>query len=285
MATQIKATDKIILNNGYAMPVLGYGTWRTPDDATAVQAVKDAVSSGYRLIDCAAYYHNEPSIGAGLEALSVARDELFVTSKVWNTERGYAKTKAAFYQTLKDLKLDYLDLYLIHWPASAHQFSNWEEINLSTWQAMTELYEAGLIKAIGVSNFKPHHLKALLETKVPPMVNQIEIHPGLNQAETVAFCQEHGIVVEAWRPLGAGKFLTHETLTTIATKYHKSTAQVCLRWILQQGLVPIPKSVTPSRILENIQVFDFELSAQDMTTISAMTYCGGSGQDPDEIDF
>lgn len=192
---------------------------------------------------------------------------------------------AAFEKTLSNLQLDYLDLYLIHWPASQSHFADWERINLDTWRALTELYHAGKIRAIGVSNFMPHHLKALMETEVPPMVNQIEFHPGQRQEETVAYCRENGIVVEAWSPLGTGKMLGNETLKEIAAKYGKTAAQVCIRWCLQNEVLPLPKSVTPSRIAENADVFDFELSDGDMEMINRIPYFGGSGLHPDKVDF
>ena len=178
-----------------------------------------------------------------------------------------------------------MDLYLIHWPAAFNQYDNWEEINLETWRAMTELYKAGKIKAIGVSNFKPHHMEALMKTEVKPMVDQIEFHPGLLQEETVKYCKDNGILVEAWSPLGTGKMLSNPTLIEIAGKYGKSVAQVCIRWCLQHEILPLPKSVTASRIKENIEVFDFELKQEDMVTIDSLEYFGGSGLDPDKIDF
>jgi len=180
---------------------------------------------------------------------------------------------------------DVLDLYLIHWPASSTQFEDWEQINLETWRAMTELYKAGRIKAIGVCNFLPHHLKALMETEVQPMVNQIEFHPGQMQEETVSYCKDHNIIVEAWSPLGTGRMLSNEMLKSIAAKYGKSAAQLCIRWCLQNGILPLPKSVTPSRIIENADVFDFEITNEDMEAINGMEYCGGSGLHPDKVDF
>ena len=277
--------DTFHLNNGYEIPCVGFGTWQTPDGETAVMAVSEAIRAGYRHIDTAACYNNEVGVGQGIMASGIEREKLFVTSKVWNTERGYEKTIAAFEKTLADLGLDYLDLYLIHWPASASQYDNWEKINLETWRAMTELYKAGRIKSIGVSNFMSHHLEALMKTEVPPMVNQIEYHPGLMQAETVDYCKKHNILVEAWSPLGTGRMLNNETLKSIAAKYGKSVAQLCIRWCLQNGVLPLPKSVTPSRITENTGVFDFEITAEDMRSINDMPYFGGSGLHPDEVNF
>lgn len=278
-------TDTFTLRNGVEIPCIGFGTWQTPDGDTAIQAVDTAIKNGYRHIDAAACYENEVGVGQGIKESGLERSSLFVTSKVWNTERGYEKTMAAFEKTCSDLQLDYLDLYLIHWPASQSRFADWEKINLDTWRALTELYHAGKIRAIGVSNFMPHHLKALMETEVPPMVDQIEFHPGQMQEETVAYCRENGIVVEAWSPLGTGKMLGNEILKEIAAKYGKTAAQVCIRWCLQNEVLPLPKSVTPSRIAENVDVFDFELTDGEMERINRIPYFGGSGLHPDEVDF
>ena len=280
-----KMNDDFILSNGYKIPCVGFGTWQTPDGATAVSSVKAALSFGYKHIDTAAVYGNEKSVGTGIAESKVSREELFVTSKVWNKDRGYEKTIAAFNKTLSDLGLDYLDLYLIHWPANAKQFSNWDEINLETWRAMTKLYKEGKIRSIGVSNFLPHHLKSLMKTEIPPMVNQIEFHPGQMQNETVDYCKKHNMLVEAWSPLGTGRMLSNETLKEIAAKYNKSVAQLCIRWCLQNEVLPLPKSVTPSRIKENSEIFDFVISDEDMSTINSMEYCGGSGMNPDEVKF
>lgn len=280
-----KLNDSFILSNGVKIPCIGFGTWQTPDGEVAINSVENALVAGYKHIDTAAVYRNEASVGEGIIRSGVDRKDIFVTSKVWNKCRGYETTLAAFEKTLADLKLDYLDLYLIHWPANAKQFDNWDEINLETWRAMTELYKAKKIKAIGVSNFLPHHLESLVKTEVVPMVNQIEYHPGFMQNETVKYCNDHGILVEAWSPLGTGRMLNNPLLMEIAGRYGVSVAQLCIRWCLQNNTLPLPKSVTPSRIIENTKVFDFEISEADMKLINAMEYCGGSGHNPDTVDF
>lgn len=276
-----KLTDTFKLWNDVEIDCVGYGTWLTPDGEVAVEAVKEALKAGYRHIDTAAIYGNEVSVGKAIKESGLKREDIFVTSKLWNTERGYEKTLLAFEETMKKLDLEYLDLYLIHWPAHKNQYDNFEEVNLSTWRAFIELYKKGKIRAIGVSNFLPHHLKALVESEIKPMVNQIEFHPGFMQEETVEYCKKNGIVVEAWSPLGRGKMLDNETLKGIAAKYNKTVAQLCLRWCLQNDTLPLPKSVTPSRIVENADIFDFEISKEDMAIINAMEYCGGSGHNPD----
>ena len=273
------------LNNGVTIPSIGYGTWQSPDSEITVEGVKTAVSVGYRHIDAAAVYGNEQNVGKGIAECGIPREELFITSKVWNTERGYEKTLAAFEKTIKDLGVSYLDLYLIHWPAASHMFDNWEEINLETWRAMTDLYKAGKIRAIGVSNFKPHHLKALMETEIKPMVNQIEFHPGLLQKDTISFCRENGILTEGWSPLGTGRMLNNPVLMEIAEKYGRTPAQICIRWCIQHNVLPLPKSVTPSRIKENLKVFDFGIDTEDMERIDALNNFGGSGLNPDTVDF
>jgi diketogulonate reductase-like aldo/keto reductase len=280
---QLTSTFK--LSNGGEIPKVGFGTWQTPDGETAVNAVTQALVSGYRHIDTAAAYKNEGSVGKAIRESGVAREDIFITSKLWNEDRGYENTKQAFENTLKELGTDYLDLYLIHWPANEKQFDDWKEINLDTWKAMTELYKEGKIKAIGVSNFMTNHLEALLDAEVKPMVNQIEYHPGYTQDAVVDLCRKHDILVEAWSPIGSGRLLENEDLTKIADKYGKSVAQLCIRYVLQNDVLPLPKSVTPSRIEENTDIFDFEIMDEDMKTIDAMENVGFSGMDPNNVDF
>ncbi|MEP5256178.1 MAG: aldo/keto reductase [Winogradskyella arenosi] len=279
-------TNNFTLHNGISIPSIGFGTWKTPDGETAIQSIKKAVDTGYRHIDAAAIYDNEVGVGDGIKASGIDRKDLFVTSKLWNSERGYDSTIKAFEKTLKDLQLDYLDLYLIHWPAAAHQFDNWKALNAETWKAMEKLYKDGKIKAIGLSNFMPHHLEALLEeATIKPMVNQIEYHPGFMQEECVNFCKTNDIQVEGWSPLGRGEVLDHPLLKEIAEAHNKSEAQICIRWALQNGVVPLPKSVTPHRIKANFEVFDFEISDSEMKAINALDTIGASGLDPDSVEF
>ena len=277
--------ETMALSNGIKIPVPGYGTWQTPEGDVAVNGVLKALECGYRHIDTAAIYRNETSVGEAVKASGIPREEVFITSKVWNKARGYESTLDAFEKSLSKLGTDYLDLYLIHWPASEHRLEDWERINLDTWRAMTELYKDGRIRAIGVSNFKPHHLKALMDTEVKPMVDQIEFHPGFMQQETVDFCRENGLLVEAWSPLGTGSMLGNDTINAVADKYGRSAAQICIRWCMQHDVLPLPKSVTASRIEENLDVFGFEIAPEDMAAIDALEYFGGSGLDPDWVNF
>ena len=280
---EIKTT--FTLRNGVKTPSVGFGTWQAPDGEIAKASVLSALESGYRHIDTAAIYRNEASVGEAIRESGIDRSEIFVTTKLWNKCRSYDLAYSAFERSLEKLGLDYVDLYLIHWPASPAQYDNFNDINLSTWRAMTELYKVGRIKAIGVSNFLPHHLEALMNTEVPPMVDQIEMHPGYLQSETVEFCNKNGITVEAWSPLGSGRVLSDERLLKLAAKYGKTVAQLCIRWCLEHGALPLPKSVTPLRIRENLNVFDFEISEEDMRFIDSLETFGESGFHPDKADF
>ncbi|MFD7663971.1 aldo/keto reductase [Streptomyces sp. NPDC059788] len=268
----------ITLNNGVTMPQLGYGVWQIPDDE-AFTAVGSALEAGYRSIDTAAIYGNEEGTGKALAASGIARDELFVTTKLWNDKQGYDSTLRAFDTSLNKLGLEYVDLYLIHWPMPA------KGTFVDTYRAFEKIYEEGRAKAIGVSNFQPDHLERLIgETSVVPTVNQIELHPRLQQSEARAFHARHGIATEAWSPLGQGKDLLQDpTITELAGKHERTPAQIVLRWHLQLGNVAIPKSVTPSRIKENIDVFGFELDDADMSALAALDSGTRLGPDPDTM--
>lgn len=275
--------ETVKLANGVYIPCPGFGTWKLAEGDEAYSAVKAAVSAGYRHIDTAFIYRNEKSVGKAVRESDVGRETLFVTSKVWDDDRGYDKTLYAFERSIKLLGLEYLDLYLIHWPACAYRTEKWREENLSTWRALERLYKEGRIRAIGVSNFLVHHLEALIkEAEIAPMVDQIEFHPGHIQKETLSFCQSNNILVEGWSPLGRGSLTGEVLIVELAAAYNRSPAQICLRWALQNGVLPLPKSVTPERIVQNLNIFDFELSKEDMNRLNSMPSAGYSGLDPDK---
>ncbi|KAF9122876.1 hypothetical protein BGX30_001738 [Mortierella sp. GBA39] len=264
------------------MPWLGLGVFKVEEGSELVEAVKAAVKHGYRSIDTAAVYANETSVGQGIrEALAdngLKREDLFVTSKVWNADLGYESTIAAYETSLKKLGLDYLDLYLIHWPVAG----KYKE----AWRAMERLYKDGRVKSIGVSNFQVHHLEDLMkDAEIVPVINQVEFHPMLTQKELRDFTKQHNIQLEAWSPLMQGELLNHPLLKEIAEKYGKSIAQVILRWDLQHGVVTIPKSTKEHRIVENASLFDFELSQEDMDRIDGLNENRRVGPDPDNFDF
>lgn len=273
--------DKFILSNGVEIPCIGYGTWQTPSGDVARTSVKAALDAGYRHIDTAAAYGNEEDVGSGIIDSGVSRKEIFLTTKHWVTERGYEKTVAAIDESLKKLKTDYIDLYLIHWPCVEKISPDWKEINASTWAGFEKAYKDGKIRALGVSNFLPEHLSALFETaEIKPAVNQIEFHPGYYQPENVRWCKENGMVIEGWSPLGCGAVLNDPTINAIAKKYNVCAAQVCVRFALQSGVLPLPKSVHADRIKLNKEVFGFELSAEDMTALMTLPPIGYSGFHP-----
>lgn len=277
-------TDTFETYNGVKIPCMGLGTWQSNNE-TARISVLSALSHGYRLFDTAAAYGNELGVGNGIRDCGLDRSEIFVTSKLRNAHHGYDATMEAFERTLSRLGLDYLDLYLIHWPIPVQYRGTWKPAMQQTWKAFEELYKAGKIRAIGVSNFMPHHIEALMETAtVLPMVNQLKLCPGVTQPEAVEYCRKNNIVVEAYSPFGTGAIFANETMQQLAAKYRKSVGQICLRWCLQMGFVSLPKSANPMRIKENTEIFDFEISREDMLTISGLQ-AGVDVPDPDQIMF
>ncbi|MDR6935537.1 aldo/keto reductase [Luteibacter sp. 3190] len=268
----------ITLNDGHQAPQLGFGVFQIPDDETA-KAVEAALGAGYRSIDTAAIYGNEKGVRQGIERSGVARDDIFLTTKLWNAEQGYDSTLRAFDESLKKLGTDYVDMYLIHWPTPRR------DRYMDTWKAFLKLREEGRIRSVGVSNFLPAHLERLIgESGVVPVVNQIELHPDFAQRELVAAHRKHGIVTESWSPLGqGGDLLKHPVLVRIGERLGKSAAQVVLRWHVQSGFMVIPKSATPSRIASNIDVFGFELTADDMRAIDELDAGNRMGPHPDEL--
>jgi Aldo/keto reductase family. len=259
------------------MPYFGLGTYKIPDGEPVIKAVESALETGYRLIDTAAFYENEEGVGKAIRESGIKREEIFVTTKVWNTDQGYDSTLKAFEKSLKKLGLDYVDLYLVHWPVTGKY--------LETWRALRKLHENGVVKTIGVSNFHPQHLKRLMDEYGDiPAVNQVELHPYLNQEKLRAYCRDKGIQVQAWSPLAKGRLLNEPVLHQIGEKYGKTPAQVVLRWHLQHGIAIIPKSANPSRIQENADIFNFELTPEEMARIDGLNRNMRTGKNPDDFE-
>ena len=276
----------LILPTGFTIPTPGFGTYKTPDGEVCVNAVREAIAAGYTHIDTAALYGNECSVGEGVRQSGKPRGELFITSKVWNTERGYDKTLRACEKSLNDLGTDYLDLYLIHWPANARQFGDKADaINVDTWRAMERLVEEKVVRTVGLSNFYSSHMAPVLASaNIAPAVDQIEYHPGLLQEDTIAACRRNGILVEAWSPLGRGRLLDNPVIVKIAERHGKSAAQIILRWVIQNDVLPLVKSVHPERIRENYDLFSFSLDAGEMAAMSALPEAR-FGSHPDTVEF
>lgn len=251
-----------ILNNGIKIPSIGFGTYKSGSNDETEKIVKYALELGYRQIDTASFYGNEVGIGNGIKSSKISREDIFLVTKLWNDDHGYEKTIEAFNKSLKNLQVDYIDLYLIHWP---------NKLNTETWKAFEHLYESGKIKAIGVCNFKQKHLEELIKnSKMKPMVNQVEMHPINQKNELIDFCKKNDIQLIAWSPIMRGKIFDNEFMINLSKKYNKSIAQIVLRWHMQRGIVPIPKSSNESRIKENLDVFDFEISEEDMMKIALL---------------
>ena len=254
------------LTNGMTIPVLGYGTWRNTDPEECINGVKWALEHGYRHIDTAQMYGNEAEVGEGIRLSGVPREEIYLTTKLNNNNHGYENAKRTIDESLERLGTDYLDLFLIHWPEVEGHEDDWETDNIETWRALEEAYEAGKLKAIGVSNFKVKHLENLLPNcRITPMVNQIRVHPGIHQAETVKMSREAGMVIEAWSPLSPiPQMLEDEAVVAMTEKYHKTVAQLLLRYCIQKDYVPLTKSVHEDRIIENAAIFNFKIDEEDM---------------------
>lgn len=278
--------DTLEMKNGVKIPLLGYGTWNLPNDEEGAEAVRQALEFGYRHIDTAAAYRNEEAVGEGIRRSGLKREEIFLTTKFPNYVRGYEESKKELDDSLKRLKTDYLDLYLVHWPNPRRYRSNWQEANAESWRALEEAAEAGKIRALGVSNFMRHHLEALAETaKIKPQVNQIKLCPGVHDDSQVHYSREQGMLLEAYSPLGQGEILTHPLMLELAGKYGKTAAQIALRWGLQNDFIVIPKTAHAGRMKENMDLYDFELEEDEMAAISALDFPEFYPDHPDKVNF
>lgn len=281
--------DEVALANGVTIPCVGFGTYKNTDPAECLSSVREALAAGYRHIDTAQFYFNEESVGAAVRDSGVPRGEIFLTTKLWNTSQGYDSTLRTFDDSLKKLGLDYVDLYLVHWPVAKDFAAEYPRALLNTWRAFEKLYADGKVRAIGVCNCLKEHLNTVLgECKVAPMVNQIEYHFGFadpDQLEAADFSRRNGIVVEAWAPLCRGRAFGNPVLKAVAEKYGKTEAQILVRWCLQHETLPLPKTVSPARIRENADIFDFVISGEDMAALDAVSSVGRLGPHPTEPRF
>ena len=279
----------MILRNGIDIPDIGFGTWNIPYGEDCEKAVFEAIKAGYRHIDTAGAYGNERSVGLGVKAairegLIKDRSDIFITSKLWNTNRSYNKAFRGFDKSMRNLDLDYIDLYLIHWPANKVRYKNPSEVNAVTWQALEELYEDGRVKSIGVSNFLPHHIEELKKSaKVLPMVNQIELHVGYMQEDVVEYNNNNGIITEGYSPLGTGALLENEILCEMAKKYQTTASAICISFLRKRGIIPLPKTTSPDRMSENLRLI--RIDEEDMEILNKLPFIGGHAHNPDEVDF
>ena len=279
----------MILRNGIEIPDIGFGTWNIPYGEGCEKAVFEAIRAGYRHIDTAGAYGNERSVGLGVKAaihegLIKDRSDVFITSKLWNTNRSYNKAFRGFDKSMRNLDLDYIDLYLIHWPANKMKYKNPDEVNAVTWEALEELYEEGRVRAVGVSNFLPHHLEELKKSaKVLPMVNQVELHVGYMQKEVVEYNNNNGIITEGYSPLGTGALLDNEILWEMAKKYQTTVSNICISFLRKRGIIPLPKTTSPDRMSGNLRLIRIE--EEDMDILYNFPYIGGHAHNPDEVDF
>lgn len=275
--------DTCLLSNGLEIPCMGFGTFN-PAGGDNSKIIQTAIEAGYRYFDTASVYETERALGQAIKESGLNRTEFYIASKVWIDEMGYAGTKQALERTLNRLQVDYLDLYLIHWPRQAENDTNWKQRDLETWCAMEELHSQGKIKSLGLSNFLPHHMKNIVENcQVMPVANQLEVHPGYLQETAVAYSKRNKVLVQAWSPLGRSQLLQSPVLPKMAAKYGKSAAQLCLRFLVQKGIVPIVKASTAERMKENMDIFDFEISWEDMSVLEGMPQTAWSGEHPDFV--
>ena len=270
------------LNNGVQIPAVGFGTYKAADGKSA-DVIKAAIGSGYRYFDTASFYGTETYLAEAIRQSGLPRKDFFIASKLWKTEMGYENARDAFRRTLENLDTDYLDLYLIHWPLPEPGYENWKELDRETWRALEELYAEGKIRAIGLSNFLPHHIENILAgCTVRPAVDQIEYHPGYSQEAAVQYCKENGILVQAWSPIGRSRVLKDPLVCELAAKYRVSPAQICLKFAVQRGIVPLPKSSSPERMKQNMDLFSFEMEQEDIWRLATMPQSGWSGEHPDQ---
>ena len=272
------------LANNVKIPCVGLGTWQVPDDEKLIEHIHDAINIGYRHFDTAFIYGNEAGVGEAVRTCGIPREKLFITSKLWNADRGYDAAMRAFDNTLQKMDLSYLDLFLIHWPLP-FPGADWKPLVTESWRALERLYDEGAVRAIGVCNFLPQHLLHVLKTaNTAPMIDQFEFHPGYPQYETLQFCQSRGIQAEAWSPLGRGRLLEDPLVLELAKKYGKSPAQICLRFCLQNNVLPLPKSSAPQRMKANLDIFDFEIEQEDIYRLLTMPQTGWSGLHPEHFE-
>lgn len=270
------------MNNGVQIPAVGFGTYKAADGKSA-DVIKKAIESGYRYFDTASFYGTEPYLAEAIRQSGLPRKDFFIASKLWKSEMGYENAREAFRRTLENLDTDYLDLYLIHWPLPEPGYENWKELDKETWRALEELYAEGKIRAIGLSNFLPHHMENILAgCTVRPAVDQIEYHPGYSQEAAVQYCKEKGILVQAWSPIGRGRVLEDPLVCELAAKYQVSPAQICLKFAVQRGIIPLPKSSSPERMKQNMDLFSFEMDQEDIWRLATMPQSGWSGEHPDQ---
>lgn len=277
----LNKAEHYILNNGVELPAIAFGTYKAADGKSA-DVIRTAIEAGYRYFDTASFYGTETYLAQAVRESGISRDEIFIASKLWKTEMGYENVKDAFERTLENLNTDYLDLYLIHWPLPEPGYKDWKQLDRETWKAMEELYQTGKVRAIGLSNFLPHHIENILkDCKVRPAVDQIEYHPGYSQEAVVQYCKERDIIVQAWSPIGRQRVLEEPLVLETAEKYGVTPAQICLKFAVQREIIPLPKSSSIKRMKENLDLYSFEMEQEDIWRLATMPQAGWSGEHPD----